>query len=445
MHLSKKVMRTALTLSLSFVVLANSTLASAADFSVSNLSDLASLVREEGLKRNTGYEVEYTGPESDLDRIFDDDLTFFFHDMLLLDDPSTSDDADYLVGNINFNAEKPVSVEGNILYFDYPFFEASEETQFVNDNVKQILNDIGVDGLSNYEKVKAIHDYVCNLITYVDDAENYSSMYKALTEGKGLCNSYAVCMYKLLVEAGIPCKWVGGKAGTGRDSGGHAWNIVALGDKWYNLDATWDDQEEGINYDYFLKGSEDFDEADSSQIHTPDKPYLSDDFQQKFPMAKTSFVSGSNDNNSSTTIGDKPVPTSKPVATPVPTGTKQTGTGATKTTQSVTPVKYKLSDFVNGKYPSSGKFTVKRKKKKDVQLFIKNSTMAKLIKKVTYKVTTGKKRIKSVKNYGLLSDDDGYFTNLRFKGKKKGTVKIKITLTIANGQKLSFTFKGKVK
>ena len=117
-------------------------------------------------------------------------------------------------------------------------------------------------------------------------------------------------MYKLLLEAGVPCHWIGGSAGTGRDSAGHAWNIVKLGDQWYNLDATWDDADnDKISYDYFLKGTADFDEADTSQVHTMDNEYYESSYLTDFPIAETSYV-----------VSDEDL---KPVTpTPTPTSTK---------------------------------------------------------------------------------------------------------------------------
>ncbi len=454
MKLSKKLLRGVFSLTLTAVVFANSALAEAADFKAGNLSELAQIVRTQGMQKKTGFTVEYTGNEADIDYVMNEDSDFFYTDLALLDDASTTDDADYIVGNINFSVDDWISASGNDILFNYPYFESTDQTQFVDEKTPQILADLNIEGMTNYNKVKTIHDYVCNLITYTDDADNCSSVYSAYSTGQGLCNSYSLCMYKLLVTAGIPCKWIGGKAGTGRDAGGHAWNIVALGDKWYNLDATWDDNdsENTYNYDYFLKGNSDFDSADPSQVHTPDNPYLKEAFTSKFPMADTAFnPETDNDANSSATAG---ADISKPAANTGsdPGAAQQTATTPTQTSAATqdavsapAPSSYSYADVIEGRYPYNGKFKIKRKKSKELQLFITNETMAQLINKVSYKVTTGKKRVKIVKNYGVLSDDEGYFTSLKIKGKKKGSVKIKITLTLTNGQKFNTTFSGKIK
>ena len=108
--------------------------------------------------------------------------------------------------------------------------------------------------------------------------------------------------------------------------------------------------------------------------------------------------------------------------------------------------KYTLKDLIYDKWPTSGKISVKKGKTEDLLLFVKKD-MKKLVKKVTYKFTTGKSRVKSVEAYNLSKStySDGYVYMLSFKGKKKGAVKVKISLKLKNGQTLSYTFKGKVK
>ena len=394
--------------------------------SASSLQELGEILREHALNRDMKFSVAVGDmTEDDIEYIFSEDLPLFTSILSLIDDPSTSDDADYLVGNLDYFGREDyldINKDYTELKFSLKYFESTDETEFVNNYIPQILDDLGVDEMSNYQKVLAIHDWVCQLITWTDTGKSSeSAMYGALTDHKALCNSYALCMYKLLVEAGVPCKYVKGSAGTGRDKDAHAWNLVALGDRWYCLDATWDDPEDELTHDYFLKGKEDFDECDPSEPHELIGVFSSGDFAKAFPIAAKAFDPETmDDENESVTIG---------------------GNGGAI----VDPVKnYKLKDIVDGKWPASGKFTVKKGKKKDLQLYIKKN-MDKKISKVTYKVTTGKSRVKNIKNYGLCEDEGESFTDLELKGKKKGKVNIKITLKLINGQKVSYTFKGKVK
>ena len=119
-------------------------------------------------------------------------MSFFYYDMIVLDDASTSDDSDYLIGNINFSKEfMSASVEeeggnGEII-FTPTYFETADETEYVNTHTKEILAELGTSQMSDYSKVKAVHDYVCALITYTNDVDNASSVYGAYVRGKGLC------------------------------------------------------------------------------------------------------------------------------------------------------------------------------------------------------------------------------------------------------------------
>lgn len=381
------------------------------------LTDLAKIIREKTLERSENFTVTFNGSDNDWNYLLGDDLRFFYYDMVKLDDPSASDDADYIVGNIDFSKDfLSVASNSNKLTFTFHYFETSDQTAYVNQYTPEILNALGVANMSNYDKVKTIHDFVCDLITYKADPENCSSVYSAYATGYGLCNSYALCMYKLLTEAGVPCKWIGGSAGTGRDADGHAWNIVELGNQWYNLDATWDDANE-ISYDYFLKGSDDFDLADPTQLHVMDSEYYTSNFLKDFPIAKTAFVPGSDDKNTKPAPSPSPAPSVK---------------------------KYNFADIIIGKYPQNGKLTLKRNKSNDIQLFVKDAAAKKAIKKISYKITSGAKYIK-IKDYGICKNKKDYFSDLQITGKKKGTAKLKATITLKNGQTKSYTFCIKVK
>ncbi len=471
-------------------VAANGTQAAAAEQKAAGLTELAQVIRDNGMQRKSRFSVDFSGTDEEWSRLFNG-MSFFYYDMIVLDDASTSDDSDYLIGNINFSKEfMSASVDeesgnGEII-FTPTYFETADETEYVNTHTKEILAELGTSQMSAYSKVKAVHDYVCALITYTNDVDNASSVYGAYVRGEGLCNSYALCMYKLLVEAGVPCHWIGGSAGTGRDSAGHAWNIVKLGNQWYNLDATWDDADnDKVSYDYFLKGTADFDEADTSQVHTMDNEYYESSYLTDFPIAKTSYVVSDEDlkpvtptptptavSSASPSAAPTQVPSTSPSVAPTEAPTQipsaapespvspviptTSAPGERKeTTVSSVPTdttddslsetqKYAFSDIIVGKYPAKGKFTISRKKADDIQLLIDNKAARKKIAKISYKITSGKKIIKT-KNYGIQKDGKQYFSNLRVFGKKKGKAKIAVTVKLVNGQKKKYNFTVRVR
>ena len=114
-------------------------------------------------------------------------------------------------------------------------------------------------GKSLYEKVKAIHDYVCEKAVY--DAQDNLRVHSAgpmfIGDGHVVCEGYAKAMMILCRKMGIDCACIGGLARNSSASSGeaHMWNYVKMdNDTWYLVDATWDDQLSGIRTTYLLAG-----------------------------------------------------------------------------------------------------------------------------------------------------------------------------------------------
>ena len=115
------------------------------------------------------------------------------------------------------------------------------------------------NGKSLYEKVKAIHDYVCEKAVY--DAQNNLRVHSAgpmfIGDGHVVCEGYAKAMLILCRKLGIDCACIGGFARNSSASSGeaHMWNYVKMdNDTWYLVDATWDDQLSSIRTTYLLAG-----------------------------------------------------------------------------------------------------------------------------------------------------------------------------------------------
>ena len=78
------------------------------------------------------------------------------------------------------------------------------------------------------------------------------SAYSALVNGRTVCAGYARAFQYLMQRLGIPCYYCTGYAGED-----HAWNIIKLGEDYYNVDVTWDDTDTPT-YDYFNKSDREF-------------------------------------------------------------------------------------------------------------------------------------------------------------------------------------------
>ena len=156
------------------------------------------------------------------------------------------------------------------------------------DSLLAELNPTGTD----YQKIKTVYDWMCSNIVYdYDNLEDYTyylkySAYAALINGTSVCQGYANLLYRLALEMGIDCRVITGYSANGSgEPEAHAWNIVKLGDSYYNLDATWDAPyaEHGWEYNYFLKSQDGF------ENHTRNADYTTSAFNAAYPMSGEDF------------------------------------------------------------------------------------------------------------------------------------------------------------
>lgn len=176
---------------------------------------------------------------------------------------------------------------GSTYYYEIPlqvsYFTTKAQENVVDGAVQSILQELNVSQASDLDKITAVYDYICDNVTY--DFENLEdetyllkhSAYSAFIDKTAVCQGYALMFYRLMLELGVDCRII---TGTSFDTP-HAWNIVKLDGRYYNLDSTWD-----AGYDeylYFLKTPGSF--AD----HDRDAEYTTDEFNQKYPMAEDSL------------------------------------------------------------------------------------------------------------------------------------------------------------
>ena len=118
-------------------------------------------------------------------------------------------------------------------------------------------------GMSEFDKVKAIHDYIVVNVDYPAHIDmNNRSLFTAegaLVNKLAVCQGYAEAFSLLCHKAGIQTEMVYGIADNGQSRESHAWNIVRIDGVWYQIDATWDDPitqntagGANLRYSYFL-------------------------------------------------------------------------------------------------------------------------------------------------------------------------------------------------
>ncbi len=175
-----------------------------------------------------------------------------------------------------------LSMTYNISYYTTP-----EQEQALTEQINAVMPTIVQDGMSDYEKVRAIYDYICTNVTYDNDNLNDASYmlkytaYAAMMNGTAVCQGYANLFYRMALEAGVDSRLI---AGIG-NGGPHAWNIVALDGLYYNLDATWDASyaANDMEYAFFLRTDATF--AD----HYRDTAFATEVFIAAYPMAAADY------------------------------------------------------------------------------------------------------------------------------------------------------------
>ena len=214
------------------------------------------------------------------------------------------------------------------------YSDNQSQENYVSAQVKKIVSGLKLTGKGDAEKIKAVYDYMTKNIDYdYSDSKISHSAYGALANKKAVCQGYSTLIYRLLRECGVQNRIITGRS----ENQNHAWNIVAINGKWYNLDVTWDSSFNGDDskYLYFLRGTSDF------MGHTRDVEFLTAEFLSRYPVSSTSY------------------------ARYQPAVTKVTGVKASKVTASYVTLTwnvqkkaqyYYVCHLVNGKYKTSSKW-----------------------------------------------------------------------------------------
>lgn len=160
----------------------------------------------------------------------------------------------YTYWSTNCGSREPYSI-----YVIWKPDSAPEECLMQHDIAKKEVDKILALAPSDaYEKVKYFNDTLANKISYDWEGLNAGNAkhasYYGLVEGKCVCSGYAeaffnLCYYSGCYAAYAPC--ITEKSSDGTPD--HAINAVNLDGTWKKVDVTWNDQEYGIIYNYFMK------------------------------------------------------------------------------------------------------------------------------------------------------------------------------------------------
>ena len=128
----------------------------------------------------------------------------------------------------------------------------------IKNEIDCIIEDIITPEMSDYDKVKAVHDYIVlnceyDYENYVNDTipqDSYSPR-GVLINKKAVCEGYAAAFKAFMDELIVDSV---------KNRGTIAWNRVEVDGVWYQIDVTWDDpvpdQKGKVRYKYFLLSDE---------------------------------------------------------------------------------------------------------------------------------------------------------------------------------------------
>lgn len=156
--------------------------------------------------------------------------------------------------------------KGGFFYIPkYLYTEAEKEMyeKRIKDGLEAFSKKYITASMTDYDKEKAIHDYLVTTVVYDNNA--VSNPTKTVNEAFNILGALlkrtAVC-WGISCAFKLMCDWCGIKsyvifgcpAGSTEQQDPHAWNVVVLDGDYYHVDVTWDLKNKGdvsINYDYF--------------------------------------------------------------------------------------------------------------------------------------------------------------------------------------------------
>lgn len=240
-----------------------------------------------------------------------------------LAETSRANEGDYLhynYGGVGYKASIAIDSEGNYRYYTITFtptyFTTAEQETAVTEKVNELLKTSFCfeDSTSDYEKIYSVYDYICKNVTYdsvnLDDSAytlKYTT-YAALINGTAVCQGYASLFYRLLRELDLNVRVAIGYGGEKSEDASnyytnHSWNIAQIDSKWYYVDSTWDagfsdEVAQGTySYQYFLKGTKDFDSLEAPYSTTGVHYLIMDEaFTDAYSIEETRYIALSESN-----------------------------------------------------------------------------------------------------------------------------------------------------
>ena len=149
------------------------------------------------------------------------------------------------------------------------YFLSEDKVKHYNHKIQNAVNSLiaQLDLLTatDYEKVKKVHDWMCQNIEYDEKGKDLTDLSRVIlshnimgvfSHHRAQCEGIAKAVKVLLNSVDVKCIVVTGDAKSQKENGPHAWNIVSIERTPYQLDVTWDIGATSgfkgmVAYDYF--------------------------------------------------------------------------------------------------------------------------------------------------------------------------------------------------
>ena len=214
---------------------------------VKDEADLEALILQTLKNAETGVTFEVKGNWLNWDLLYD--IVFHrIHDVYMID----------AFGLYSYTAVETSNGTNDVYQLTYTYIENSTPDEIrdmrkeIVNRAKDVVGQLNVGSKSDYEIISAIDRYLCDSVYYPDEPyiPHDHTPYGTLVSGRAVCEGYARTCKILCELCGLDCYYVVGYCGNDPVGGGHAWNLVKVDGKWYQLDITWNDG--GESRDYFL-------------------------------------------------------------------------------------------------------------------------------------------------------------------------------------------------
>ena len=238
-------------------------------------------ILREGLKKRES-NIAVSGTSEDVNNIINEALKH----------TGNSTEGDYIKFHLTSNLTGRVN--GTEIKFSPRYLSTYAQEQELTAKLNEFYDSLNLKEMNSYDKLKAIYDYICDNVEY---GYQNSSAYAALVNGSSSCRGYALLFYRMALDLGFDARIVSGRVVGGSYDNYHEWNIVKIGNKYYNVDVNFGDNTGGqmgaqARYTYFLKGTEGiFKDGYGSYVpaHVRDEAYNTEEFNTEYPMSTTDY------------------------------------------------------------------------------------------------------------------------------------------------------------